>query len=577
MAQPDRIAKLMLQGFQRHYQLFCALTDDAGRRFLRGDWQGLQGISRDRISYYDRRVTESVETLRQYLPDEQPDEVLWQAVKVGYTDLLSFHPQAELAESFYNSVFCSLFHRRYYHNQFIFVETTIAGRMPVPVEAEYRSYFPVLDGVPVTLQTIIEDMGFATQFADLRGDVERLRQAFAASGAEQSLQAHQLRIDVLKQPFYRNKAAYVIGRIVTLKHSYPFIVPVLRNDSDGRLYADALLTHPQHMSVIFSFARAYFMVRAQAPSALVRFLQSLMPRKSKADLYAAIGLHKQGKTEFYRELLQHLANSNDQMVAAPGVRGLVMMVFTLPSFPYVFKVIRDRFGSTKEFGRDTVLARYQLVKRHDRVGRMADTIEYSNVALPLARISADLLTELKQAIGDSLEFEGDTVIIRHLYIEKRLTPLNIFLEYADEQETRAIIDDYGQALKDMIAANIFPGDMLLKNFGVTRGRRVVFYDYDEVQYLTDMNFRTLPQSKNTEDMLMAADSHSVAPNDIFPQQLITYVFAKAKLKELFQQLHPELLSADYWQGQQARIRAGEVSDIFPYPKEVRFTRYNPGE
>ncbi|MCC5879335.1 MAG: bifunctional isocitrate dehydrogenase kinase/phosphatase [Idiomarina sp.] len=577
MAQADRIAKLMLQGFQRHYQLFCALTDDAGQRFLRGDWQGLQGISRDRISYYDRRVTESVETLRHYLPDEQPDEGLWQAVKVGYTDLLSFHPQAELAESFYNSVFCSLFHRRYYHNQFIFVETTIAGRMPVPVEAEYRSYFPVLDGVPVTLQTIIEDMGFATQFADLRGDVERLRQAFAASGAEQSLQAHQLRIDVLKQPFYRNKAAYVIGRIVTLKHSYPFIVPVLRNDSDGSLYADALLTHPQHMSVIFSFARAYFMVRAQAPSALVRFLQSLMPRKSKADLYAAIGLHKQGKTEFYRELLQHLANSNDQMVAAPGVRGLVMMVFTLPSFPYVFKVIRDRFGSTKEFGRDTVLARYQLVKRHDRVGRMADTIEYSNVALPLARISADLLTELKQAIGDSLEFEGDTVIIRHLYIEKRLTPLNIFLEYADEQETRAIINDYGQALKDMIAANIFPGDMLLKNFGVTRGRRVVFYDYDEVQYLTDMNFRTLPQSKNTEDMLMAADSHSVAPNDIFPQQLITYVFAKAKLKEIFQQLHPELLRADYWQGQQARIRAGEVSDVFPYPKEVRFTRYNPGE
>ena len=577
MAQADRVARLILQGFQRHYQIFYALTDDAGRRFLSGDWLGLQSLSQERISYYDTRVVECVSTLRHYLQDETPDESLWQSVKCAYTDLLSFHPQAELAESFFNSVFCALFHRRYYHNQFIFVETTIEGRIPVPVEAEYRSYFPVVEGVPATLQSIIEDMGFANHFADLPGDVERLRAAFSATGAERALQAHQLRIDVLKHPFYRNKAAYVIGRIVTMQRTYPFIVPVLRNDQNGSLYADALLTNPQHMNVIFSFARAYFMVRAQAPSALVRFLQSLMPRKSKADLYSAIGLHKQGKTEFYRELLQHLANSDDQMVAAPGIRGLVMMVFTLPSFPYVFKVIRDTFGSTKEFGRETVLARYQLVKRHDRVGRMADTIEYSNVALPVDRISADLLVELKSAIGDALEFDGDTLIIRHLYIEKRLTPLNIFLEYADEAETRAIIDDYGQALKDMLAANIFPGDMLLKNFGVTRGRRVVFYDYDEVQYLTDMNFRRMPKSENPEDMLMDADSHSVAPNDVFPEQLGTYVFAKPKLRALITELHPDLLTAEYWQAQQARIRGGEVSDVFPYPANMRLHNYKSSE
>lgn len=568
MAQPERIARLILQGFQRHYQLFGALTDDAGRRFLSGDWQGLQQLSRERISYYDTRVAECVNTLKQYVGETTPDPEVWQQVKLAYIELLSFHPQAELAESFFNSVFCALFHRRYYHNQFIFVETTIEGRIPVPVEAEYRSYFPVLEGVPATLRLIIEDMGFAQHFADLNGDVERLRDAFAKASTETALQAHQLRLDVLKHPFYRNKAAYVIGRIVTMQHTYPFIVPVLRRE-DGALYADALLTHPQHMGVIFSFARAYFMVRAQAPSALVRFLQGLLPRKSKADLYAAIGLHKQGKTEFYRELLQHFSQSDDQMVTAPGVRGLVMMVFTLPSFPYVFKVIRDKFGSTKDFGRDTVVARYQLVKRHDRVGRMADTIEYSNVALPLSRFSSDLLAELESSISESMKIDGDTLVIRHLYIEKRLTPLNMFLEYASEEETIAIIDDYGRALKDMIAANIFPGDMLLKNFGVTRGRRVVFYDYDEVQYLTDMNFRELPKAENHNDMLMDAAAHSVAPNDVFPAQLGTYVFAKPKLKAIFQSLHPELLQASYWQQQQERIRAGEVSDVFPYPDSVR--------
>lgn len=605
MAPAEQAAKLILQGFQRHYQIFSALTEDAGRRFLSGDWQGLQRLSKERISYYDTRVAECVHRMRDYLyglncdnlkavdldqfslqkhhlynhhsENEHLDEQMWQVVKTVYIDLLSFHPQAELAESFYNSVFCALFHRRYYSNQFIFVETTIRERIPLPVEAEYRSYFPVLDSVPSTLQSIIEDMGFANLFADLAGDIERLRTAFAATWAEHTPQAHQLRIDVLRHPFYRNKAAYLMGRIVTRQHTYPFIVPILRDDQAGTLYADALLTQPAHMNVIFSFARAYFMVRTQAPSALVRFLQSLMPHKSKADLYASIGLHKQGKTEFYRELLQHLENSNDQMVAAPGVKGLVMMVFTLPSFPYVFKVIRDKFGSTKEFGRETVLARYQLVKRHDRVGRMADTLEYSNVALPIDRISADLLAELKSVIGSALEFDGDTLIIRHLYIEKRLIPLNIYLDYASETETRSIIDDYGQALKDMLAANIFPGDMLLKNFGVTRGRRVVFYDYDEVQYLTDMTFRSMPQSDHPDDILMHADSHSVAPNDVFPEQLGTYVFAKPNLKALISELHPELLRASYWQTQQSHIQLGLVSDVFPYPQSIRLNKDKPGE
>lgn len=571
MLSAARIARLILRGFQRHYQLFSELTDLAGQRFYQGDWLGLQRLSRERIDYYDTRVDECVQRLREQFHAVHPDDELWQAVKHEFIELLSFHPQAELAESFYNSVFCTLFDRRYFQNQYIFVVTTIAERIPVPVEAEYRSYFPVLEGVPASLHAIIEDIGFAKHFGNLASDVERLRHAFVAANHVDAIQTHQLRIDVLKHPFYRNKAAYVIGRIVTLQRSYPFIVPVLRNEH-GRLYADALLTDPQQMAVIFSFARAYFMVRAQAPSALVRFLQGLLTYKSKADLYSAIGLHKQGKTEFYRELLQHFARTDDQLVAAPGVRGLVMMVFTLPSFPHVFKVIRDKFGSTKEFGRDTVVARYQLVKRHDRVGRMADTLEYSNVALPLERFSDDLLSELKSSIGNSLEIDGDTLVIRHVYIEKRLTPLNLYLEYASADETRAILDDYGQALKDMLAANIFPGDMLLKNFGVTRNRRVVFYDYDEVQYLTDMNFRALPVARNYHDSLMDADSHSVAPNDVFPEQLATYVFAKPALRQIFTELHPELLTPSYWHAQKAAILASEVSDIFPYPESVRFQR-----
>ncbi|MCH8501875.1 MAG: bifunctional isocitrate dehydrogenase kinase/phosphatase [Aliidiomarina sp.] len=569
MAECRRIARVILHGFHRHYQRFSAITAEAKFHFAQREWRALQRAARERISFYDLRVKETIALLRKDGIAEQPDEVLWQDVRTFYEELLQFHPQAELAETFFNSVFCKLFHRRYFHNQFIFVESTLARRIPLPIESEYRSYFPVAEGVQDTLRRLITEFDFKAPFADLESSVAQLMRSFQRQAKVRALSAHQLRVDVLENPFYRNKAAYVVGRIVTESQSYPFIVPVLVN-SDGELYVDALITDVNQMTIIFSFSRAYFMVECRAPSALVRFLKGIMPRKTLAELYSSIGLHKQGKTEFYRELLHHFSDADEQLVAAPGIRGLVMMVFTMPSFPYVFKVIRDEFGESKPFGRDTVLARYQLVKRHDRVGRMADTIEYSNVALPLNRISEDLLAELKTSIAGSLEFEDDLVIIRHLYIEKRMTPLNIYLEYANEEETRAIIADYGKAIKEMMAANIFPGDMLLKNFGVTRTRRVVFYDYDEVQYLHEMNFRSLPKAQSYDDSLMDGNSLSVAPNDVFPEQLPTYVFPQKRLRELFLELHPELAQAEFWQAQQERIAAGILPDIFPYPQDIRF-------
>ncbi|RUO18424.1 bifunctional isocitrate dehydrogenase kinase/phosphatase [Aliidiomarina iranensis] len=569
MAESRRIARLILQGFHHHYQLFQAITNTAEQHFTARAWGKLQAAARDRISFYDLRVQETIAMLNQELATDEPNTELWQEVRSTYEELLLFHPQAELAETFFNSVFCKLFHRRYFHNQFIFVESTLARRIPLPVETEYQSYFPVAEGVKETLRRIINEMHFTAKFADLEANIAQLMRAFQRQSNVRALAAHQLRLDVLQNPFYRNKAAYVVGRIVTEDQQYPFIVPVLVNQQ-GELFLDALITDVNQMTIIFSFSRAYFMVNTRAPSALVRFLKGLMPRKTLAELYSSIGLHKQGKTEFYRELLNHLADTNEQMVAAPGIRGLVMMVFTLPSFPYVFKVIRDEFGESKPFGRDTVLKRYQLVKRHDRVGRMADTIEYSNVALPLSCISADLLEELKKSIASSLEFENDLLIIRHMYIEKRMTPLNIYLEYANPEETKAIIQDYGQAIKDMLAANIFPGDMLLKNFGVTRTKRVVFYDYDEVQYLHEMNFRALPKAESMEDSLQDSSSISVAPNDVFPEQLPQYVFYNPKLRAQFLDLYPELASADYWGEQQEKIKAGVIADVFPYPQCIRF-------
>ncbi|EKE87674.1 bifunctional isocitrate dehydrogenase kinase/phosphatase [Idiomarina xiamenensis] len=565
------IVQLILRGFQRHYTLFQALTQEVAEHFSKGRWQGIQKVSMARISCYDERVAETTQLLRKRMPTDDLDEALWRQVRLSYQQCLQFHPQAELAETFYNSVFCRLFERRYFNNDYIFVASTLADAIPLPLESEFRSYFPVVDGIANSLRKIIADSGLSNAFLDLTDDIKRLREAFMGRTLEADLAAHELRIDVLKAPFYRNKAAYIVGRIVTANRVYPVIVPILRRQ-DGQLFLDALITDAAQMAIIFGFARSYFFVDTRAPSALVRFLKQLMPNKTLAELYAAIGFHKQGKTEFYRQFLQHLQSTDELVVNAPGTKGLVMSVFTLPSFPYVFKVINDRFGHSKQIDRDTVIKRYRMVKQHDRVGRMADTLEFTDVAIPKQRFAPELLAELQQHAAMSLCYEDDLVVIRQLFVERRMIPLNVYLSYASQEDICAVMNDYGQALKDMLAANIFPGDMLLKNFGVTRQRRVVFYDYDEVRYLTDMQFRDIPEAQDDHQRYADEPWYTVGPDDVFPQQLATFALTDSNLRELFRANHAELLSAAYWQQQQQDIRAGQVADVFPYPQTLRFKR-----
>jgi len=362
MLQATEIADLILKGFRRHFALFQKITALAQQSFAQRNWLELQRISSERISYYDLRVNETLALLQQKLTGTELNECLWQQVKQQYQQYLLFHPQAELAETFYNSVFCRLYERKYFHNQNIFVESTLSKqRLPAPVASVYESYFPAQYGLKQSIRAIVASFQLQAPFVDLERDIRLLVRTFIGQSSHGHFPVHLVRFDILKSLFFRNKAAYIVGRVVTPDGQQPFIIPLLHDDERG-IYMDTLITDPQQMTIIFGFSRAYFMVAMTVPSALVHFLKELLPHKTLAELYSSVGLHKQGKTEFYRELLTHLDKSSDQFVAAPGIRGMVMMVFTLPSFPYVFKVIRDKFAPTKEFGRDTVKERYLLVK-----------------------------------------------------------------------------------------------------------------------------------------------------------------------------------------------------------------------
>jgi isocitrate dehydrogenase kinase/phosphatase len=326
---------------------------------------------------------------------------------------------------------------------------------------------------------------------------------------------------------------------------------------------------------LFSFARAYFLVDTEVPSAVVRFLLSFLPGKSTADLYTAIGFHKQGKAEFYRDFLDHLRHSSDQLVVAPGIKGMVMSVFTLPSYPYVFKMIKDRFAPPKDTTRQQVIDKHRWVKRHDRVGRMADTWEFSYTAFPLARFTPELLAELQQDAPSQVLIEGESVVIKHLFIERRLDPLNLYLETAcGPGRVEQALQEYGDAIKDIAAAGIFPGDLLFKNFGVTRHRRVIFYDYDEIVPISQCQFRRIPPPRTPEDEWAAEPWYSVGPDDVFPEEFATFLLNNPDWRRIFVRQHAELMDADYWKALQDTVARGGFPDIFPYRREIRFLQHS---
>ncbi len=565
------IAVALVEGFDKHYALFRECARAARRHFEAGNWLAIQHLGRDRIDFYDRRVLETAERVeREFRAAGLDRDALWEQVKLHFIGLLIDHKQPECAETFFNSVLVKILHRVYFHNRFIFVRPAISTEYIDADPPSYRSYYPLQTGLRNALVDIVLDFGFERRFAnfgrDLANVVAALRRRFPRPFRLEA--NHQ--IQVLGSPFFRNQTAYIVGRIVNGTHTYPFVVPV-KHDVEGKLYFDALLMKEADLAILFSANRAYFLVDMEVPADYVKFLQGMLADKTAAELYTMLGLQKAGKNLFYRDFLHHLKHSRDNFIVAPGIKGLVMSVFTLPSYPYVFKVIRDHIVASKDTDRQRVKQKYTLVKHHDRVGRMTDVLEYSDVAFPRARFSDELVAELTAVAPSVVEFDGDHIIVKHLYIERRVTPLNLYLERADDRQRAHAMREYGSALKELAAVNIFAGDLLFKNFGVTRFGRVVFYDYDEIEYLADCNFRRIPPPPPGWDDMSDEVWYGVGPQDIFPEEFATFLLTDTRTRECFVAAHADLLDASWWQAMQSEIRTGRQVEVLSYPSSERFT------
>jgi isocitrate dehydrogenase kinase/phosphatase len=559
----------ILEAFDAYFTEFHRVSARARLHFEQRQWTAWQHDSAARLTVRENVIASVVQGLRDMLGGQMYDVALWLAVKQVYASLIARRRNLELAETFFNSVTRRILGTVGVNQPIEFVwfgATMLPGREQSDI---LRRYVRITSTEEV-FATILRDYAFTAPYADAAGDVALLAAALDTELAAVWESPDFESIELLRPVFFRNKGAYIIGRIRKRNRVLPLILPLLHDDRG--IMVDAALFTEEEASKVFSFTRAYFHVDTESPVEIVGFLKSILPLKPIAELYTALGWNKHGKTMLYRSLYRHMGNSSDRFEIARGAKGMVMTVFTLPSYDIVFKVIKDHFAEAKTITRRDVLASYQFVFAHDRVGRMVDAQEFENLTFARERFTDELIEELLSTAANTVSVQGNQVIVRHVYTERRLYPLDLYIKEMGPEHALAAIRDYGHAIADLAAANIFPGDLFIKNFGVTRHDRVVFYDYDEVMLLTNVNFRKMPESNLYEDEVAAQPWFSVQPNDVFPEEFRTFLWLPKPLRVAFEAEHGYLFTVAWWESMQARIRAGEIVDIFPYAQEKRLRR-----
>jgi isocitrate dehydrogenase kinase/phosphatase len=554
------------RAFLNFHAQFRTITRQAKERFLARDWTGSYADAKERLGLYSRVLDRLVGEVRQLMGGRLEDKTLWAACKAVYSSRVTDCQAWEITETFFNSLTRRVFATVGVNQQIEFVDTDFDAPPTVASGALRHCYHDA--PLPLLLSAILTDAGFAAEwYYDLPGTA-----AAAAARVEAALGGPATWIEVVKSVFFRGKGAYLIGCAFSAHDGscLPFGLVLLHGEAG--IVLDAVLTGEDDLAILFSFTRSYFRVDVERPYELVRFLKALMPRKRLGELYTAIGYHKHGKTEFYRDFLHHLRLSADRFETAQGARGMVMMVFTLPAYDVVFKVIKDRFDYPKTSSRMDVMGKYRLVFEHNRAGRLVEAYEYEHLRIEQSRFRPDLLQELLRDAGGSVRIEEGHVVIRHVYMERRVRPLNLYLSENSDAAARAAVRDYGQAIWDLAATNIFPGDLFLKNFGVTRHGRVVFYDYDELCLLTDCNFRELPSPTSYEEEIAPEPWFSVREGDVFPKEFPRFLGLRPDLREELLTLHGDLFTPEPWRRVQTALREGIILEVLPYDESKRLTR-----
>jgi len=563
-------ANVIYEALNTYHARYKGITQRARLRFKNRDWHRMRRDAAERLSLYKDVVDHIERRIKYLLAGRVHNKQVWQRIKTDYSAMIAGNHDWELAETFFNSITRRIFATVGVDRKIEFVNSDFDTPPNHFAGVVFQTYAGHESAADLILQ-ILTDYPLMVPFQNASRDAAAVAAKIESHLLDQGFCGRIDRIEMVRSVFYRGMGAYLIGRIHAQSQLVPLALALLH--PPGGIVVDAVLLSEDDVSILFGFTRSYFHVVVDRPYDLIHFLKSILPRKRVAELYIAIGYTKHGKTEIYRELLDHLMVCHeDRFDISPGQPGMVMIVFNMPDYDLVFKLIRDRFAEPKDTTRRQVMEKYDLVFNHDRAGRLVDAQSFEHLKFDVCCFSERLLAELTQEAGGTVRIEGENIIVNHAYVERRVTPLDVFLEQAAEPEARKIVIDWGHTIKDLAVSNIFPGDILLKNFGVTRHGRVVFYDYDELCPLASCNIRKLPQAAAYEDEMASEPWFWVDPNDVFPQEFRNFLGLSEPLREVFLQHHADLFEVDFWLQAQQAIQAGNLPHIFPYDLSCRIER-----
>ena len=569
-----RVSEFIYEGFLKYNENFTRITERARRRFEQQDWEGHQQDIMERVELYEKSVQRIVVSARKELGPLVTDRKLWHSARRYFGKRLDNVPDAGFMKTFFNSITRRIFNTVGIDPDIEFVPSAPDEGFN-PLETLTLNRYPYWGSLEKTFKTILDDFAFKTPYRDINADT-RYISAQVQRYYQKNLQKQGeiLRFEFINSAFFQSARAYLIGRIIQQNNVNPIIIAL--ENANGNIQADAALLSEEEVSIALSYTRSYYFANPHSVIGAVHFLHSILPSKPIDELYTVLGRLRQGKTERYRIFSHHLQNTQDRFVHAEGDKGLVMLVFTLPSYDLVFKIIRDNFGYPKTINKEEVQNKYRLVSEHDRAGRLIDTQEFRNLEFPVNRFDEALRDDLLSEASETVRIDKDRLIIDHVYIERRVRPLNLYLKEAPRADARETILDYGQTIRDLANTNIFPGDLLLKNFGVTRHRRVVFYDYDEVALVTECDFRDIPDSDDDDDLMRSDVWFYVDKNDIFPEEFIKFLSMDADLRALFLEVHSDLLTASYWNRVKDKHIKGDIEPVIPYFRHTLPTAQETG-
>ncbi len=561
----ERAAALVLDAFLDYNARYADITRRARRRFERRDWKYVRVDAAARIDLYDVCVRETLGRLELLLEERMRSRAMWASMRLALATLIEPLLDRELPKTFFNSLSRRHFHTTGVEPELEFVDLDVEPTSGVATPANLHR-FETGDGLQAACARVLDTFPFANGHADADADACAIATAITTRSG-----MHVDALELLPATFFRERRAYLVGRIVGDGGVAPLVIAFV-SEADG-VHADAVMTDLDTVSRLFGFTRSYFHVDLATIADAVAFLHALMPHKPIEEIYTVLGRAKQGKTERYRHLFRHLAHHpEERLVRADGERGMVMAVFTPVGYPLVFKVIRDQFAYPKDIARRGVEEKYRLVFRYDRIGRLVDAQEFRDLRFRRAQFEPGMLDELLAGCAETVVADGDEVLVRHCYVERRLRPMNLYVREAAPDDAKRAMLDYGQAIKDLARSNIFPGDLLLKNFGITKGGRAIFYDYDEICLLEACNFRQVPPARDEDETRPLEEWLTVREGDVFPELFVRFLGVPKALRDALVERHGEIFDAAWWREVQQRLANGDYNDIPPYPQSARLGR-----